>query len=248
MTIRLLALGVLLAAAPAAAQVPNEQGALEQVAVQYPQQFACAHTGAGCSWDWIKLAACTLHAREPRWGLNGKRGNPNDLSMDVVAWRGAGTAVDVVNGGAMEIIDVIGGAGGPNPRIVWGVGPGGPGDRGAWVDPTPFCGTGVGGGNSGGNTGGGTGGGGASVNLQPLVDKLNELIAHQAALTGTVNGLRDAVAAMQGDASTAAYEATNAATRASEIKTALEVLPSRVLFPVYRASTPFGGVTLRPQQ
>lgn len=172
---------LLLHAPPAAAQIPNAQGTLEQVAAQYPQQFACAHTGAGCSWDWIKLAACALRSEDIRWGLNGKRGNPNDLSMDVVAWRGSGTAVDVVNGGAMEIIDVIGGAGGPSPRIVWGVAPGGPGDRGTWVDPAPFC--------SGTTTGGGGTGGGTKPQPQPVTVDVSQLLQR---LDQVVSELRNA--------------------------------------------------------
>jgi hypothetical protein len=83
-----------------------------------------------------KLASWLHYDVDPRVGLNGKRGNPNDISDDVLAIRGEGSAVDVSAGGApMEIIDVIGRAGAPNAAPQWGVAPGGPGDRGAWVKP-----------------------------------------------------------------------------------------------------------------
>ena len=108
------------------------------VAARYPQAWQRAHTDHPQTEDFIRLLAWELHSKhDARWGLNGKRGNPADLSDDVVAWRGDGTAVDAVQGGPMEIIDVIAGAGGPNPQPAWIVAPGGPGDRGAWVQPAP---------------------------------------------------------------------------------------------------------------
>lgn len=239
-------LALLLSATPALAQIPNEVGTLQDIAARYPAEFACAHTGRGCTWDWIKIAACELHRKDARWGLNGKRGNPNDLSQDVLAWRGAGTAVDVVNGGAMEIIDVIASAGAPNASIYWGVGPGGPGDRGAWVNPAPFCGATPGTG-TGGGTGGQTGGGTSSA----VTDKLNELIQHVAALTATVEGLRVVSAAQAAQINLLTNERLTedwaarvwAATDPDKPGPVVTLPP----WPTYRASTPFGGVTLRPQ-
>ncbi len=117
--------------------IPNMQSEVDAGRVRWPQDWKDAHTGNANTEGFIKKLATHLHATDPRWGLNGKRGNPNDISDDVLAFKGEGTAVDAVNGGAMEIIDVIGGAGGPSPQPVWNVGPGGPGDRGTWVDPRP---------------------------------------------------------------------------------------------------------------
>lgn len=163
---------LLLWAAPAAAQIPNGQGTLDRVAREQPAAWACAHTGRGCSWDWIRIAACELHKENPRFGLNGKRGNPNDLSMDVIAWKGEGVQPDAVNGGRMQLFDVIGGAGGPDPRVVWNLID--DGTAGAWVDPGSNC---------GGAPGGGGGGGGTEpqpqpkpTDLTPLLQKLDQVV------------------------------------------------------------------------
>jgi hypothetical protein len=59
----------------------------------------------------------TLRTYDTRWGYNGKRGNMNDPSHDVVAYNyGAGQ-----DHGSKEvyIIDVIGGHCGPNPAPAW---------------------------------------------------------------------------------------------------------------------------------
>jgi hypothetical protein len=123
--------------------IPNLMHEVDAARRKYPQAWANAHTGGPGTEDFIRLLARDLRlAHGPRWGLNGKRGNPNDISDDVIAYQGEGTAVDVTNGNtAMEIIDVIGKAGNPvnhpdpneRPFPVWNVGPGGIGDRGAFV-------------------------------------------------------------------------------------------------------------------
>jgi hypothetical protein len=107
--------------------IPNLQHEVEAARQKYPEAWRNAHTGNAQTEDFVRLLARDVRAKHgPRWGLNGKRGNPNDLSDDILA-------IDVVNGGAMEIIDIIAGAGGPSPSPVWNVGPGGPGDRGTFV-------------------------------------------------------------------------------------------------------------------
>lgn len=115
--------------------IPNYQAEVAAAAERYPTEWRAAHRDGPNTEAFIRLLARDLHAIDPRCGLNGKRGNPNDISDDVIAIRGEGSAVDVVNGGPMEIIDVIVGAGGPNPQPAWNVAPGGAGDRGTWVKP-----------------------------------------------------------------------------------------------------------------
>lgn len=125
--------------------IPNLLPDVEAARQKYPTAWANAHTGNTQTEDFIRLLARDVRATHgSRWGLNGKRGKPQDISDDVLAYAGEGSAVDVVNGGPMEIIDVIAGAGGPSPQPVWNVGPGGPGDKGTVVtsftvpgDPTP---------------------------------------------------------------------------------------------------------------
>jgi hypothetical protein len=115
--------------------IPNLVNEVEAARQKYPEAWRNAHTGNAQTEDFIRLCVRDIRAKHGhRWGLNGKRGNPNDISDDIIANQGEGTAVDVTNGNSpMEIIDVIGGAGGPNPQPVWNPGPGGLGDRGAFV-------------------------------------------------------------------------------------------------------------------
>lgn len=125
--------------------IPNLLPDVEAARQKYPQAWANAHTGNAQTEDFIRLLARDVRAKHgPKWGLNGKRGDPNDISDDILAYSGEGSAVDVVNGGPMEIIDVIGGAGGPNPQPSWNVGPGGPGDKGTFVGTFTVPGGGTG--------------------------------------------------------------------------------------------------------
>lgn len=111
-----------------------------ECANRWPQAFAVAHTDHPDKHLFIKLVAWELHKLDERFGLNGKRGNPNDLSMDAINYLGEGIGYDPTrNDRPVTVIDVIGGAGGPNPKPTWQVfndptihrGPG------AWVQPKP---------------------------------------------------------------------------------------------------------------
>lgn len=122
---------------------PNMYQVVVETANKYPREFREAHTDSPNKHLWIKILAWELHQLDPRWGLNGKRGNPNDLSMDVVNWLGEGVGFDPTrNDRPVTVIDVIGGAGGPDPKPTWQVfndptihrGPG------AWVKPEPVPG------------------------------------------------------------------------------------------------------------
>lgn len=248
MRVTILLIGLLLAA-PAAAQ-PNERASVEACVTRYPAAWACAHTGRACSADFVILCARDLSSKDANWGVNGKRGNPADLSQDILAYRGTGTAIDVTRGNApMEIIDVIACAGGgPNcsPSVAWGVAPGGTGDRGAWVDPWSVQ-----------PTAGGTAPTpnptptppqpAPSVDLRPVLDRLSGL---EAVLVGM--GLR--LESIEALGRQAAAEALNAAVRASEIKDALAARPNAD-WPEYvgTVSLPgiFGGqrtVVMRPRE
>lgn len=66
-------------------------------------------------------------------GRNGKRGNPANLSKDVINWRGEGPNPDPINGGFGTIIDFIPDHGSPNARI--GQQYPDPNGPGAWVKP-----------------------------------------------------------------------------------------------------------------
>lgn len=112
---------VALFAAPAAAQgqAPNRLSVVQRVSAEDPARFACAHTGRDCEADWIVAVAQALHAEDARWGLNGKRGNPDDISLDVVVFRIGPTDRHVQ---AFDICGACGGTdsnGNPTAHPVW---------------------------------------------------------------------------------------------------------------------------------
>lgn len=123
--------------------VPNRYQTVIDVANKYPREFREAHTDGPNKHLWIKLLAYELFQSDPNFGLNGKRGNPNDLSMDAINWKGGGVGYDPTrNESAITVIDVIAGAGGVNPTPAWQVFNKPETDRGpgAWVRPDPVPG------------------------------------------------------------------------------------------------------------
>jgi hypothetical protein len=72
----------------------------------------------GGSWQFLDLVVDTLRTYDTRWGYNGKRGNVNDPSHDVVTYH-HGPGPDY-GSTAVYIIDVIGGHCGSNPVPTWG--------------------------------------------------------------------------------------------------------------------------------
>jgi hypothetical protein len=121
--------------APLAQAQPNVKSAVEQCQAAYPAAWAAAHRGGPASDDFVILCARDLQKIDPNFGLNGKRGNPHDVSDDIIAYKGSGNAVDVLRNEPMSIIDVCSSCGTPNQSVIWLVGPGGAGDRGVWIDP-----------------------------------------------------------------------------------------------------------------
>lgn len=123
--------------------VPNRLSVVADLARQFPQEWRDAHnpSGGGPHTEaFIKRVAWALHQEDARWGLNGKRGKPDDLSDDALNWRGEGPGHDPTNNNEkVTVIDCIAGAGGPNPQPVWQVLDHLPGP-GAWVKPQPVGG------------------------------------------------------------------------------------------------------------
>lgn len=138
----LLIFGLLLSVASQAyaqGQAPNRKDVVEAVSAADPARFACAHVeGRSCKHDWIKAVAAALHATDPKWGLNGKRGNPSDISMDVVTYRIGPTDRHV------QAFDICGSCGGGSPSVVWNditnwATIGQPGTA-IWIQPGPVSG------------------------------------------------------------------------------------------------------------
>lgn len=119
--------------------VPNYLHVVKSVAQANPTEWKTAHTGGPGTEDFIKILAKEINVLDAAIGLNGKRGDPNDLSDDALCFRGEGADHLVNPDGSTtpaSVIDVIGGAGGPNPTPTWNVvsDPAKP-IKTAWVDP-----------------------------------------------------------------------------------------------------------------
>lgn len=218
------------------AQAPDRRDVVQAVSDADPARFACAHVESRpCKLDWIQAVAAALHRIDQRWGLNGKRGNPADISMDVVTFRVGPTDRHV------EAFDVCGGCGGGNPSVTWNnitnyATMGQPGTA-IWVapvaseppppppvDPPP------------------------AVNLQPVLDALAALTVKVDAVAGVAVAARDA-------ALDAKSEAEQAKVNASDVQHI--TLPEiRALIEAFRQQqyeidgrVPFGSVrgTIRPK-
>jgi hypothetical protein len=102
------------------ANLPNYIDHVAAAAARYPDAWRNAHSGNARSDDFIKLLAADLHAIDPNVGLNGKRGNANDLSDDALCYRAPGKSIDVRTGQSVCVIDVIAAAGSSDARPSWG--------------------------------------------------------------------------------------------------------------------------------
>lgn len=125
--------------------IPNYLEDVKAAKVKYADAWTHAHVdGDPRKHEWIKLFAKDLKAKDNRVNLNGKRGNPNDLSMDAINYlcEAGDSAGRTPEGLPCAVIDVIGGAGGSNPQPVWNAfttlveGSGAPVDPNG-VQPTP---------------------------------------------------------------------------------------------------------------
>lgn len=87
------------------------------VASVYPQLLANSCQEHGGSWQFMDTVVDALRTYDTRWGYNGKRGNANDPSMDVITYHyGPGPDQGSTD---VYIIDIIGGHCGPTPSPIW---------------------------------------------------------------------------------------------------------------------------------
>lgn len=90
-----------------------------QVFADHPEFIptSCQEAEGG-TWDLMDAIVDALRAVDPRFGYNGKRGNPSDPSEDAIAYD-----YGAVPGGegstSVYIIDVIAGHCGPTPSAAW---------------------------------------------------------------------------------------------------------------------------------
>jgi hypothetical protein len=90
---------------------------VQSVAKTHPQMLANSCQEHGGSWQFMDTVVDLLRTYDTRWGYNGKRGNTNDPSLDVVTYHyGPGPDQGSTD---VYIIDVIGGHCGPTPSPTW---------------------------------------------------------------------------------------------------------------------------------
>ncbi|MBA2302749.1 MAG: hypothetical protein H0W08_08955 [Acidobacteria bacterium] len=92
-------------------------GVVAQVAGQRPDLLARSCQEHGGSWEFLDLVVDTLRLRDTRWGYNGKRGNSNDPSQDIVSYNyGSQPDEGTIN---VYIVDtILGHCGSPSPTWI----------------------------------------------------------------------------------------------------------------------------------
>jgi hypothetical protein len=119
--------------------IPNYLADVQAAKLKHAEAWSHAHVhGDPRRLEWITLFAKDLHAKDPNCNLNGKRGNSHDLSADAIniLCDAADSAGRTPEGLPCVVVDVIGGAGGPNPVPTWSVYKTLVEGSGASVDPT----------------------------------------------------------------------------------------------------------------
>ncbi len=97
--------------------LPNMAHVVAQVAAANPADFRHSCQPEGGTWNFMDKLVDTLQAIDLRWGYNGKRGNSNDPSLDIVDYHyGAGPSEGSTQ---VYIMDTIGGHCSSNPSPIW---------------------------------------------------------------------------------------------------------------------------------
>lgn len=112
-------------------QSPDYTELVKKIAAKYPKEWDLADKDKHGSRtdDFIRIFAYEAFKVDMRIGLNGKRGNPNDISKDAVAYQNDTVPFEL---GGCEVIDIIvGNPHGPAWQDVTL-----PNVAGAWIQPT----------------------------------------------------------------------------------------------------------------
>ena len=240
-TARNALLVVVLAVAPAAAQPAEYRAVLDGMVAAGLFDRAAGGDDAAASYfvrEFVWRVNPTCDPAKPGALRKGGGKNIDGYAEDAIALNG--NPADLRN-----VVDLVGGAGAPGARLVWG----GPVQRrssdvwecpkalgareAAYIGLTP--------GTGGQQPGGGQQPQPTPVDLAPVLAKLD-------ALAATVADLRAVLDEVRSTSANAAAESLHAATRASEIKTQIENLPATFQWPEYRGRVLGFAVTLRPQQ
>jgi hypothetical protein len=125
--------------------VPNYANIVAEMRTAYPEAWHHAHRGGPRTEEFIRLLAARLHSIDARVGLNGKRGNENDISDDALCVKEPGQSIDTRTGARVQVIDVIAGApnsySGPDGAPSWGEvwNPEETPTRATWVQPAAWA-------------------------------------------------------------------------------------------------------------
>lgn len=102
--------------------IPNYLTDVQLARLKYADAWDHAHIdGDPRKLEWITLFATDLHAKDPRANLNGKRGDPKNLSADAINYLcdKADSEGRTPDGLPCVVIDVIGNAGLPVAQPAW---------------------------------------------------------------------------------------------------------------------------------
>ena len=97
--------------------LPDMSAVVYQVAAQFPAALRNSCQDGGGSWEFMDRVINALRQHDTRWGYNGKRGNVNDPSQDVIDYHwGRGP-----DQGSPDVyaLDIIVGHCGTNPQAAW---------------------------------------------------------------------------------------------------------------------------------
>ena len=97
--------------------LPNMASVVQSVAAAYSSDLRNSCQDSGGSWAWMDRVVDTLRTYDTRWGYNGKRGNANDPSKDVVTYHYSAGAD--ANSTDVWIVDIINGHCGATPSSGW---------------------------------------------------------------------------------------------------------------------------------
>ncbi len=97
--------------------LPDMSRVVQAVAAANPAALRNSCQDSGGSWQFMDMVVDTLRTYDTRWGYNGKRGNANDPSKDVVDYNWGSQS----DQGTTEvyIIDIINGHCGATPSAGW---------------------------------------------------------------------------------------------------------------------------------
>lgn len=114
---------------------------IEALKVANPEAWANAHTGNDKTEDFVRIVAYELNKVNPDIGLNGKRGDPDNISDDALSVKNPnGFDFDPTdNNNKRDVIDFIESAGDVRKaKVTWGVVKAADGNPtgSAWVKPT----------------------------------------------------------------------------------------------------------------